>query len=105
MKKKSLLSLLLSGLMIFTSICPASASPSESNDIYKVTSTSGASSNTIHQTGTDFYYQTPQTAYLTPLANGNYERLEYIDENIICETYDSSFKLLKTRKIPFELQN
>lgn len=103
MKKKSLLSLLLSGLMIFTSICPASASPSESNDIYKVTSTSGASSNTIHQTGTDFYYQTPQTAYLTPLANGNYERLEYIDENIICETYDSSFKLLKTRKIPFEL--
>ena len=103
MRKKSLLSLLLSSLMIIASICPVSASPSENNDFYKVTSTNGASSNTMHQTGTNFYYQTPQTAYLTPLTNGNYERLEYIDENIICETYDSSFKLLKTRKIPFEL--
>lgn len=103
MRKKSLLSLLLSGIMIIASIYPASASPSESNDVYKVTSTNGASSTTMHQTGTDFYYQTPQTAYLTPLANGNYERLECIDENIICETYNSSFKLLKTRKIPFEL--
>ena len=69
MKKKSLLSLLLSGLMIFTSICPASASPSESNDIYKVTSTSGASYNTLTKTGTYFYYQTHQTANRTPFSN------------------------------------
>ena len=116
MRKKSLLSLLLSGMMIFASIYPASASQftakntntsninlSESNDIYKVISSTGASSETMHQTVTEGYYQTPQTAYLTPLQNGNYERLEYTGANIICETYGSSFKLLKTRKIPFEL--
>lgn len=116
MRKKSLLSFLLSGLLILASICPTSANQpktqntntsritlSENPNIYKVTSSSGASSKTMHQTGTDSYYQVPQTAYLTPLKNGHYERLEYIGKNIICETYDSSFKLLKTRKIPFEL--
>lgn len=76
---------------------------SKSNDIYDVISSNGTSSSTMHKTGTEWFYQTPQTAYLTPLENGNYERLECIDNKIICETYDSSFKLLKTLKIPFEL--
>lgn len=76
---------------------------SKSNEIYKIISTKGASSTTMHQTNLEYYYQTPQTAYLTPLENGNYERIEYIGGKIICETYDSSFKLLNTRKLSSEL--
>lgn len=74
-----------------------------SKNVYKTSNIKGLTSSIKHSNINEGYYGTPQTSYLTPLKNGNYERVEYIGKKIIREVYDSSFKLLSTSKIPFEL--
>lgn len=74
-----------------------------SKNVYRTSNITGLTSPITHSNANEAYYGTPQTAYLTPLKNGNYERVEYIGKKLIREVYDSSFKLLSTSKIPFEL--
>lgn len=73
------------------------------NDIYKTSDITELTSEITHSNTNRYYYGSPQTAYLTPLENGNYERVEYLNKKIVREVYDSSFKLQSTSEIPFEL--
>lgn len=73
------------------------------NDIYKTSDITELTSEITHSNTNRSYYGSPQTAYLTPLENGNYERVEYLNKKIVREIYDSSFKLQSTSEIPFEL--
>ena len=74
-----------------------------SDTAYKTSDITDTVSGITHSNTYRSYYGTPQTAYLTPLKNGTYERVEYINNKIIREVYDSSFKLQNTSEIPFEL--
>ena len=76
---------------------------SGSDTSYKTSDVTDTVSGITHSNASRGYYGTPQTAYLTPLKNGTYERVEYINSKIIREVYDSSFKLQSTSEIPFEL--
>lgn len=74
------------------------------NDIYKTSNRTGLTSSSItHSDANDYYFGSPQTAYLTMLKDGKYERIECRDKKIVREVYDASFKRLSTSEIPFEL--
>lgn len=81
------------------------ATVSPGNTSYKISNVANSASSITHSTTTisSFFHENAQTAYVTPLKNGNYERLEYQNKKIIREVYDYSFKLLSKSTIPFEL--
>lgn len=81
------------------------SSLSKSKSIYKLTSAVGTTSATMHRDSADgsSNYGDTKKAYLTPLSNGGYERVEYIKGKVVAETYNSSYKLQKSKKIKCEL--
>ena len=77
---------------------------SKSSIVYTSTGVVGAASATMHKsTNIGYNYGSVQTAYLNALANGTFERVEYIRGYVVREIYDSSYRLLSQKKIKCEL--
>lgn len=77
---------------------------SKSSSIYKTTQSQGTASATMHKsTNSGSYYGDVQTAWLTPLSNGTFERVEYVRGSVIREVYDSSYRLQSKKTISCEL--
>lgn len=78
-------------------------SESSSGEPYEIHTLSGEKSNNIHQPVFCVYYHSKTYSFVNPLDNGGFQRVEYLGENVLVETYDSSFNLTETRKLDREL--
>ena len=76
---------------------------SASERAYELTESSGIPSATIHRPVNYGYYGDVTTAYLVPLENGGYQRVEYVNSKVLVENYDASFKLIGQKYIECEL--
>lgn len=69
---------------------------------YSVKDTTGMSSFTMHA-GAYRSQGSTKKAYLSQLADGSYERVEYVNEKLIREVYNASYVLQSHNEIPMEL--
>lgn len=73
------------------------------NAVYKTINMKGTVSSNIHLPENGGTYGTTVKSYLTATSDGGYERVEYINNKIIVEKYNSSLTLLSTKTITPEL--
>lgn len=79
-----------------------SALSKDSGASYKVVASTGTASSTMHRPKNSTYGSV-QTAYITQLGDGTYERLEYIKKQIVREVYNADYTLQSQSNIPCEL--
>ncbi len=71
---------------------------------FTLATTQGVASDIIHKPVNDGWYGSVTTAYLTPLDNGGYERVEWIEEGqLVVEQYSSEKEFVSCRNIECEL--
>lgn len=69
---------------------------------YTLKESTGMNSYTMHA-GVYRNYGSTRKAHLSQLADGNYERVEYIDQKLIREVYNSNYELQSQNEIAMEL--
>jgi hypothetical protein len=74
-----------------------------SNITCKTVTSEGEKSSTIHKDFLYNWYKPVTNAYLEETSSGEYERVEYIGDEIYVETYNSDYVLESTKKISMEL--
>lgn len=70
---------------------------------YSTTATKGKASGNMHNPEPTGYYGNTISSYLTQLSDGGYERVEFLEQKVWIETYNSAFGLVKQKSIKPEL--
>ena len=91
------------GNMVKTFTISVTDSAVSQASIYSVEKLAGAASNTMHKPKNYGRYGNTIDAYLTPLATGGYERVEYTNSKVLVEIYDASLNLVTQKYLDCEL--
>ena len=75
---------------------------SDQGAAYTLKESTGMNSYTMHA-GVYRNYGSTRKAHLSQMADGNYERVEYIDQKLIREVYNSNYELQSQNEIAMEL--